>query len=105
MFYDRRDTEEDLQGLKSIYDEIIVDKKIYLDELKTHEKYEFLNNKTFYEVLVFLLESPQAINLIEQFGLVTMIHVMLIITEPIFKKLLPLWNITESYLNKIPYSL
>lgn len=64
MFYDRRDTEEDLQGLKSIYDEIIVDKKIYMDELKTHEEYEFLNNKTFYEVLVFLLESPQAIHLI-----------------------------------------
>jgi hypothetical protein len=68
MFMEKRNEEEELSSLITIYDNIIKETKVYLNELKEQDNYKSLQNSTFETIFNFLLESEYCKQLIEQFG-------------------------------------
>jgi len=57
IFSEMKKYEEDLVQLNQIYDKVITDHKLYLDDLQNQDKYEFLQNKTFRSIIAFLLDT------------------------------------------------
>lgn len=57
--------EEDLIQLNIIYGKVIVDHKLYLDDLQNQDKFEFIQNKTFRQILAFLLDTEWCQDMIE----------------------------------------